>query len=142
MKYTTLKILIDFCYHEEHDWAADMRVEENDDFSVIEDKLASLVAVLEAADRWLMEDLHTDVQRHLIAGIRFFIRPDNVEDFSKIAEDTNAHDLRNYCEEYRLRNAEAVLFSTEADKSSNTWTSTEGPKVESLDNEACALDSQ
>ncbi|ERF72114.1 hypothetical protein EPUS_02905 [Endocarpon pusillum Z07020] len=120
MTYTTLKILIDFCYYEEHDWAADMRVKENDDFSVIEDKLASLGATLEAADRWLMEDLHTDVQRHLIPGIRCFIRPDNVEDFSKIAEDTNAHDLRNYCEEYRLRNAETVLFATEADKSSNT----------------------
>ncbi len=119
MTYKTLRILVDFCYYEDRDWAADMRVKANDDFSVIEEKLDSLVAVLEAADRWLMADLHTDVERHLITGIRFFIRPDNVEGFSKIADATNARELWSYCEEYRLQNAEAVLFATDADKSSN-----------------------
>jgi sacsin len=62
MRYAPLKILIEYCYNENVDWAAGMHVEEEDDLSVVADKLDALLDVLVAADRWLMPDLHLDAQ--------------------------------------------------------------------------------
>ena len=111
MTYATLRILVEFCYHEHHDWAAGMRVAPDDSLLRIADKLDGLLDVLVAADRWLMPDLHADAQRQVIAGIRFFIRPDNVESVKKVADEANATELRKYCEEYSVCNAEAVLLT-------------------------------
>ena len=112
MTYATLKILIGFCYDEGHDWAVGMRVSEDDDLSVIADKLDWLIDVLVAADRWVMPGLHADAQRQVVQGIRYFVRPDNVEYVSKVAAEANAVELRNYCEEYRRWNAEAILLAS------------------------------
>lgn len=111
MAYATVKILVEFCYNEDHDWAASMRVEEDNGLQVIADKLDSLLDVLVAADRWVMPDLHADVQRQVVAGIRFFIRPDNVKHVSKVAAEANASELRMYCEEYIVQNPAAVLLA-------------------------------
>ena len=111
MTHATLRILIEFCYHEHHDWSAGMQVARDDSLPTIADKLDVLLDVLVAADRWLMPDLHVDAQRQVIAGIRFFIRPDNVGDVQKVAEEANATELRDYCEEYRICNPEAVLLA-------------------------------
>lgn len=119
MAYVTLKILIDFCYHEDLDWAVDMRVKEDDELNDIADKLDGLLGVLRAADRWVMPDLHAEAQRHLIVGARYFIRPDNVQYVSKEVGEANATDVWNYCEEYRLRNAEAVLLANAEGTSSD-----------------------
>ena len=111
MTYATLRILIEFCYHEHHDWLAGTQVASDDSLWTIAEKLDVLLDVLVAADRWFMPDLHTHAQRQVIAGIRFFIRPDNVGDVQKVAEEANATELRIYCEEYRICNAEAVLLA-------------------------------
>lgn len=111
MTYATLKILIGFCYHEDHDWAQDMRVGEDDSLSSIADKLDGLLDVLVAANRWLMPDLHADAQQKVIAGIRFFVRPDNVEEVKQVADDAMATKIWNYCEEFGILNAEAVMLA-------------------------------
>lgn len=111
MTYATLRILVEFCYHEHHDWAAGMQVAADDSLSTVADKLDVLLDVLVAADRWLMPDLHADAQRQVIAGIRFFIRPNNVGKVQQVADEANATELRNYCEDYRVWNAKAVLLA-------------------------------
>ncbi|KAK3176644.1 hypothetical protein OEA41_007967 [Lepraria neglecta] len=111
MTYATLKTLVEYCYNEHFDWAAGMRVKEEEDLSVTADKLDALLEVLVAADRWLMPDLHLDAHRQVIAGIRFFVRPENVKQVEKVADEANAEELRKYCQEYSIRNAEAVLLA-------------------------------
>ena len=115
MTYATLKILIDYCYDDLLDWAAGMHVQEEEDLSVIAEKLDALLDVLVAADRWLMPDLHLDAHRQVIRGVRFFVRPDNVKQVEKIADEANAEELRKYCEEYSIENAEAVFLANAED---------------------------
>jgi len=115
MTYATLKILIEYCYDDHLDWAAGMHVQEDEDLSVIAEKLDALLDVLVAADRWLIPDLHHDAHRQVIRGIRFFVRPDNVKQVEKIADEANAEELRKYCEEYSIENAEAVLLANPED---------------------------
>lgn len=115
MTYATLKILIEYCYDDHLDWAAGMHVQEEEDLSVIAEKLDALLDVLVAADRWLMPDLHLDAHRQVIHGIRWFVRPDNVKQVEKVAEEANAEELRKYCEEYSIENAEAVLLANAED---------------------------
>lgn len=111
MIYATLNILIEFCYNKHLDWAAEMHTEGSNTLSVIADKFDQLLDVLVAADRWLMPDLYINAQRQVIAGIQFFIRPDNIEYIKKVADKANARELRDYYEEYSIRNAEAVLLA-------------------------------
>jgi hypothetical protein len=87
------------------------QVRPDDSVSRIADKLDGLLDVLVASDRWLMPDLHADAQHQVIAGIRFFIRPDNVESVKNVADEANATELRNYCTEYIALNAETVLLA-------------------------------
>ena len=115
MTYATLKILIDYCYDNHLDWAAGMRVQEEENLPVIAEKLDVLLDVLVAADRWLMLDLHLDAHRQVISGIRFFVRPDNVKQVENVADEANAEELRKYCEEYSIENAEAVLLANPGD---------------------------
>jgi sacsin len=115
MTYTTLQILIEFCYEEHLDWAAEYRVMSDEDSSMIADKLDVLLDVLTAADRWLMPDLHAEAQSQVMTGIKFFIRADNVASVRPIADEANAVKLREYCDEFSLRNAEAVLLATAND---------------------------
>jgi hypothetical protein len=111
MTYATLGILIEFCYHDYHDWAEGMRVTPDDNLPTIADKLDGLLDVLVAADRWLMPDLHEEAQYQVIMGIKYFVRPDNVEHVQKVAREANATKLRNYCEQYGALNAQAVLLA-------------------------------
>lgn len=83
--------------------------------SVIAEKINALLDVLVAADRWLMPDLHLDAHRQVIGGIRFFVRPDNVKQVEKIADEANAEELRKYCEEYSIEDTEAVLLASSED---------------------------
>ena len=115
MTYATLKILIEYCYDDHLDWAAGMHVQEEDDLSVVAEKLDILLDVLIAADRWLMPDLHLEAHRQVIRGIRFFVRPENVKQVGKVADEANAEELRKYCEEYSIENAEAVLLASVED---------------------------
>jgi sacsin len=114
MTYATLGILIEFCYHDNHDWAAGMRVTPDDDLPTIADKLDGLLDVLVAADIWLMPDLHADAQNQVIMGIKYFVRPDNVEQVKKVAGEARAKDLRSYCEQYGALNAQAVMLANAA----------------------------
>jgi hypothetical protein len=111
MTYAALKVLIEYCYDDHLDWAVGMHVQEEEDLSVIAEKLDTLLDVLVAADRWLMPDLHLDAHRQVIRGIRFFVRLDNVKQVKRVADEANAEELRKYCEEYSIRNAEAVLLA-------------------------------
>jgi sacsin len=111
MTYATLRILIEFCYHDYHDWAEGMRVTPGDDVPTIADKLDRLLDVLVAADRWLMPGLHADAQNQVILGIKFFVRPDNVEHVKKVAGEANATKLRNYCEQYGALNRQTVMLA-------------------------------
>jgi sacsin len=115
MTYATLKILIEYCYNENLDWAASMHVQGGENLSVIAEKLDALLDVLVAADRWLMPDLHLDAQRQIITGIRFFVRPDNVRHVEKVADEANAEKVRKYCEEYIICNAVAVFLANADD---------------------------
>lgn len=115
MTYATFKVLIEYCYDDHLDWAAGMHVQEEEDLSVIAEKLDALLDVLVAADRWLMPDLHLDAHRQVIRGIRFFVRPDNVKQVERVADEANGEELRKYCEEYSIRNAEAVLLANVED---------------------------
>ena len=112
MSYAALRILIEFCYYENHDWAQDMRLAPDESQEKIAGKLDALLDVLVAADRWLMPDLHADAQREVMNGIRFFVQPNTVELVKEVADDANATELSAYCEEYRVRNAEAILLAT------------------------------
>lgn len=111
MSYNTLQILIDFCYEANEDWAAAWRLKEGDELPTIADNLDGLLDVLVAADRWLMPDLFADAESQVLAGIKFFVRPDNVTAVRNIADEANATKLRNYCDEYAIYNVEAVLLA-------------------------------
>jgi sacsin len=111
MTYAALVILIEFCYHDFHDWAEGMRITPDDNLLTIDDKLDGLLDVLVAADRWLMPDLHADAQDQVITGNRYFVRPDNVGYVQKVASEANARKLRDYCEQYGALNAHAVLLA-------------------------------
>jgi sacsin len=111
MTYATLEILIEFCYHDYHDWAGGMRVTPDDDVRTIADKLDGLLDVLVAADRWLMPGLHADAQNQVIMGIKFFVRPDNVRLVEKVAGEANATKLKDYCKRYGVENASAVMLA-------------------------------
>ena len=111
MTYAILQVLVEYCYNEHFDWAAGMHVEEDEDLSVSAEKLDALPDVLVAADRWLIPDLRLDAHQQVIAGIRFFVRPDNVKQVEKVADDANAEELRRCCEEHSIRNAEAILLA-------------------------------
>lgn len=117
MSYATLKILIAFCYNviENRDWRVDMQVKADDPPRVRADKLDSLLDILVAADRWFMPDLHAEAEQQILTGIRFFVQPDNVKGVEKVAGQANAAVLQRYCQEYRLRNAAAVLLTSVAD---------------------------
>ena len=111
MTYAILKILIHHCYDDHLDWAASMHVQEEENLSVIAEKLDALLDVLVAADRWLMPGLHLDARRQVISGIGFIVRPDNVKQVEKVADEAKAEELRKYCEEYSIENAKAVLLA-------------------------------
>ena len=111
MTYATLEILIEFCYHDYHDWAGGMRVTPDDDLPTIAEKLDGLLDVLVAADRWLMRGLHEDAQKQIIMGIKYFVRPDNVELVKKVAGEANATKLEDYCKQYGILNAPAVMLA-------------------------------
>lgn len=51
----------------------------------------------------------------MIRGVRFFVRPDNVKQVEKVADEANAEELRKYCEEYIIENVEAVLLANVED---------------------------
>jgi sacsin len=112
MTYATLRIVIDFCYDEHHDWAAGIQVGPEDELSAIEDKLDGLLDVLVAADRWLMPNLQAEAELHVMTGIKFFIWPNNVETVKRIAEEANATELTKYCKEYIAGNTEAILLAS------------------------------
>jgi sacsin len=111
MTYEALKVLIEFCYNEGHDWASGARLTGDESLSAIADKLDFLLDVLKAADRWLMADLHADAQRQIFAGIKFFVRPDNIKHVMKLADEASAKELKEYCEESMLKNAAAILLA-------------------------------
>ena len=111
MTYEALKVLIEFCYNEGHGWASGARLTGGESLSVIADKLDFLLDVLKAADRWLMADLHADAQRQIFAGIKFFVRPDNIKHVMKLAEEARATELRKYCKESMVRNVAAILLA-------------------------------
>jgi sacsin len=112
MTYTTLQLLVKFCYEANMDWAAEYQVAPDDDLSVIADKLDVLLDVLIAADRWVMPDLHAEIQSQVMFGARIFIRVDNVASVKDIADDANAIELREYCDEFALCNAVAVMLAS------------------------------
>ena len=62
-----------------------------------------------------MPNLHLDAHRQVIRGIWFFVRPDNAKQVEKVADEANAEELRNYCEEYSIENAEAGLLADAED---------------------------
>jgi sacsin len=112
MTYATLQLLVKFCYEVNLDWAAEYRVAQDDDLSTIADKLDMLLDVLTAADRWVMPDLHAEAQSQVMFGARFFIRVDNVANVKDIADEANAIELREYCDEFTLCNVEAVMLAS------------------------------
>jgi sacsin len=112
MTYATLQIMIEFCYNETHDWAVRMQVNKGDSLSIIADKLDCLFDVLAAADRWLVPDLHADAQRHILCGAKYFVRPDNVKYVQKVASDSRAPELEDFCQKFSDENPEAVLLAS------------------------------
>ena len=111
-----LKIPIDYCYNDHLDWAAAIQAPEGDDSSVIAEKLDALLDVLVAADRWLVADLHLDAHGQMVRGVRFFARSENVKQVQNIANEVTAGELKNYCEEYCIENAKAVLIANAGDE--------------------------
>lgn len=110
MTHTALKTMIDFCYDEHTEWLNSQRVDGIDSLETIADKLDNLLDVLKASDRWQMAELHGLVENSLLAGVRFFIRPDNVKEVEELAEEAQAKRLHAYCHEFTARNANAVLL--------------------------------
>jgi hypothetical protein len=80
--------------------------------SIIADKLDCLFDVLAAADRWLVPDLHADAQRHILCGAKYFVRPDNVKYVQKVASDSRAPELEDFCQKFSDENPEAVLLAS------------------------------
>jgi sacsin len=112
MTYATLQIMIEFCYNEIHDWAVRMQVNKGDSLSIIAEKLDWLFDVLAAADRWLMPDLHADAERHILRDAKYFVRPDNVKYVQKVASDSRAPVLEDFCQKFIDENPEAVLLAS------------------------------
>lgn len=63
MTYATLKILIEYCYDDYLDWAAGIYIQEEEDLTVITEKLEVLLDILVAADRWLIRNLYLNAYR-------------------------------------------------------------------------------
>ncbi|MCJ1388929.1 hypothetical protein MMC18_001780 [Xylographa bjoerkii] len=116
----TLENLIDYAYQDSFDWTS-LQADPDDDTNVIADKLDRLLDLLVGADRWLMQDMKTDVEQQILQGNRLLIRADNVRDIRHVADEASAKVLEKYCEDFENNNAEAVrlanLFDGEEDES-------------------------
>ncbi|KAI9876327.1 MAG: hypothetical protein M1830_006767 [Pleopsidium flavum] len=110
----TLENLIDYAYQDSFDWTA-LQANADDDTDAIADKLDRLLDMLVGADRWLMQELKTDVEQQILQGNRLLIRADNVRDIRRVAEEASAKALEEYCEEFETNNAEAVRLANLSD---------------------------
>ena len=110
----TLENLIDYAYQDSFDWTA-LQANADDDTDAIADKLDLLLDMLVGADRWLMQDMKTDIEQQILQGNRFLIRADNVCDIRNVADEVGAKELEKYCEEFEMSNAEAVRLANLSD---------------------------
>ena len=110
----TLENLIDYAYQDKFDWTA-LQPSADDDTDAIADKLDRLLDMLVGADRWLMQDMKTDVEQQILHGNRLLIRADNVRDIRRVANEASAKALEEYCEEFEKNNAKAVHFANLSD---------------------------
>ena len=110
----TLENLIDYAYQDSFDWTA-LQADTDDDTDAIADKLDRLLDMLVGADRWLMQDMKTDVEQQILQGNRVLIRADNVRDIRHVADEASAKTLEEYCEEFEKNNAKAVRLANLTD---------------------------
>lgn len=106
----TLENLIDYAYQDSFDWTA-LQANAEDDTDAIADKLDRLLDMLVGADRWLMQDMKTDVELQILQGSRLLVRADNVRDVRCVANQACAKALEEYCGEFERNNAEAVRLA-------------------------------
>lgn len=106
----TLENLIDYAYQDSFDWTA-LQANAEDDTDAIADKLDRLLDMLVGADRWLMQDMKTDVEQQILQGNRLLIRADNVRGVRCVADQASAKALEEYCGEFERNNAEAVRLA-------------------------------
>ena len=105
-----LEILLNYIYHDRFDWTR-LQANEVDSTRDIAFKLDRLLDILVGADRWLMQDMKTEVEQQILQGNRLLIRADNVRHIKHIADEYNAKALKEYCQEFEDRNAEAVRLA-------------------------------
>ena len=110
----TLESLIDYAYQDSFDWTA-LQANVDDDTDAVADKLDCLLDMLVGADRWLMQDMKTDVEQQILQGNRLLIRADNVRDIRHVADEAGAKVLEKYCEEFEKNNAETVRLANLSD---------------------------
>ncbi|MCJ1433205.1 hypothetical protein MMC27_002564 [Xylographa pallens] len=110
----TLENLIDYAYQDSFDWTS-LQADPDDDTDIIADKLDRLLDMLVGADRWLMQDMKTDVEQQILQGNRLLIRADNVRDIRHVADEASAKVLERYCEDFEKNNAEAVRLANLSD---------------------------
>lgn len=110
----TLENLIDYIYQDSFDWTS-LQALQDDDIDTIADKLDRLLDILVGADRWLMQDMKTDVEQQVLRGNRLLIRADNVREIRHVADQASAKDLKEYCKEFEKTNAKAVCLANSSD---------------------------
>ncbi|KFY90099.1 hypothetical protein V500_05304 [Pseudogymnoascus sp. VKM F-4518 (FW-2643)] len=76
----------------------------------IENNLDCLLNILYAADKFLMADLHSEVQRQIMVRGGDFICTINALEIKFIADEANARDVACYCEEFLKLNPSFTLF--------------------------------
>ncbi|KAL8877339.1 MAG: hypothetical protein Q9198_004626, partial [Flavoplaca austrocitrina] len=105
LTFKTLSYMVDFAYTGEVVWPASHH---DDDINEVADKLDDLLDLLQGASKWLMDSLHDQTQRHILAKSETYIRPDNVDDVREVAELARAKHLVKFCDDYIQANSQFV----------------------------------
>ena len=111
MSGAALQVLISFCYNHDLEKVRSLQAQANDDIETLTSKCQQLLDILSAADYWLMPKLKLYVESSLIAGVRYFVRPDNVKEIQAAVDAANSKQLKAYCIEYTATNSEAVFLA-------------------------------
>ena len=97
LKGLTLQRIVDFAYGIPVVWSHLSADPSNNE---IADRLDELLDLLQAADMWLMKELHSNTEQYVIEHFSTYVRPDNVEAVKKEANVAKAYHLEKTCADF------------------------------------------
>ncbi|KAI9806896.1 MAG: hypothetical protein M1833_002554 [Piccolia ochrophora] len=101
----TVETMVEYAYSGSYVWP---KVSTSDDNDSIADDLDELLDLLRGTDRMQIVAFHGEVEAHLIENAEIYIRPDNVKEVQKLADQAQARSLKNHCDGFIEDNKDIV----------------------------------